>query len=236
MNTLVAQTTIWLKTKYSDTKLQFTSHNHPYFQVSIDNIAEQVFSWSWVFSPSQEFFIEGGRKLNSYYFEDHVAIRLLIEYLKTILCNQLCWNYFQKKGAGRVKASKELVRNLRSNKYVYKTDVYSYYAQICHLRLYEKLSEVLGKQLVCFVLSCLRVEKYKRLRLRGIPLGNSVSYLIAEFYLRELDQHFASRSSEYHYQRYNDDIIILTRSKRSLKSGGKSDSSDFKKKWVTCLK
>ena len=61
------------------------------------------------------------------------------------------------------------------------------------------------------------VSEYRANGIRGIRKGSSLSPLLGELYLSELDRAFKGRENTY-YQRYVEDIIVLANSRRELRN------------------
>jgi len=102
-------------------------------------------------------------------------------------------------------------------KYVYKTDVKSYFASIDHSILMEQLKRYIKNPIILSLIKqiispIVFISGMRQTNKRGIPLGCSLSPVLAELYLLELDQVF-DRNRNIHYQRFNDDIFVLTKAK-----------------------
>ena len=128
---------------------------------------------------------------------------------------------------GRKKAFCNLYKARMRFPHVYKTDVKSYYASINHdvliggLKHHIKNSVLL--HMVCQVIAPTVFYRgfyglgWYNSR-QGLPLGCSLSPLLAAFYLRKLDLYFENKP-QYFYQRYMDDIILLAKRKSQLRRG-----------------
>ena len=66
-----------------------------------------------------------------------------------------------------------------------------------------------------------------------LPLGCSLSPLLAEFYLYELDSYFAGRADKWHYQRFADDIILMAKTNHTLKRGIRAVRRLLHRSWLT---
>ena len=211
----------------SKKKFKNLSHNHNSwlflykFSFNMFVILMRLLSGEYSCSPTVKYKITRDgkvREYESYTIADRIVAKLLFHCLKTRLRSKISGSYFQCEGKGRAKANRALQHRLSTHKHVYKTDVYSYYNSIDQLKLTDLLTKELGdRKMIHLITSFLRAPSSidKRERLRGIPVGCSFSMLLAEFYLRELDSYFDNRKGEYYYQRFNDDIIILSKGKKS---------------------
>jgi RNA-directed DNA polymerase len=148
---------------------------------------------------------------------DRFVIRMVADYLKKALSPFLTDRYYQKKGKGRHAAIKDLLSKIPSYRYVYKTDVKSYFSSADHdilmsiLEKYVKNTIILDlvKQIIS---PTVLISNRWRTNVHGIPLGCSLSPVLAELYLLELDRAF-DQNRDFYYQRFNDDIIVLTKTK-----------------------
>ena len=155
--------------------------------------------------------------------------RFLFELLLPFVVRFRSSNYFSCRKKGRHKGVQELAKVLPQYRYVYKTDVKSYYASVDLFLLFDILSNF---GVPSWLLSCVRrcvisalalsfdnrQGLYRPQGLRGIRKGSPLSPLLGEVYLSELDRHFSGRLNTY-YQRYVDDIILLADSRRELRKG-----------------
>ncbi len=97
-------------------------------------------------------------------------------------------------------------------KFVFRTDVKSYYASIDHDVLMEQVGELIDDPIILNL-----IEQYARRTVyngglyqdveRGIPLGCSLSPLIGAVYLKRIDE--AMEASGLFYARFMDDWVIL---------------------------
>jgi len=150
-------------------------------------------------------------------FNDRFVIRLLAEYLKNRISPALSNNYYSKGGKGRQLAFKTLLQNLPRYKYVYKTDAKSYFASIdrrillSQVELFIKdpcILNLVTQAISPLITSATGLQTTSQ----GIPLRSSLSPILAELYLLELDNAFDSDKNIY-YQRFCDDIITLAKTK-----------------------
>jgi RNA-directed DNA polymerase len=103
---------------------------------------------------------------------------------------------------------------LPGHRYVFRTDVKSYYASIDHHRLMDQLVEhVTDRDSLNLLWQYMRrtVEYGGTFReiTRGIPAGCALSPLIGAFHLHGLDEELTKRHKSCFYIRYMDDILIL---------------------------
>jgi hypothetical protein len=105
-------------------------------------------------------------------------------------------------------------------KFVFRTDVKSYYASIDHDVLMEQIGDLIDNPVILNL-----VDQYARRTVyngglyldveRGIPLGCSLSPLIGAVYLRRIDE--AMEASGLFYARFMDDWVILAPTRWKLR-------------------
>ena len=144
-------------------------------------------------------------------------IRLVADYLKSALSPFFTDQYYQKKGKGRHAAIRDLREKLPDYRYIYKTDVKSYFASANHGILLDLLQKYLKSPVILdlvkqIISPTVLLSNRWRTNDRGIPLGCSLSPVLAELYLLKLDRAF-DQNRDFYYQRFNDDTIVLTKTK-----------------------
>jgi len=146
---------------------------------------------------------------------DALVLKLLTLHLAAVLpVSTLCTHV---KSHGGLKATvNQVFENEANYRYVIRTDVKAYYASINHHLLIDKLAVCIkDKALLNLLWQYLNriVERgglYKAIT-QGILRGCSLSPLIGEFFLNELDEGF--KQDDLFYVRYMDDVLILTQSR-----------------------
>jgi hypothetical protein len=135
------------------------------------------------------------------------------------------------KGHGGAKAAvRQVVRQLPSAQFVFKTDVASYYASIDHVKLLDRLAAVIADRDVLNLVGqmCGRVAERGGLYFehrRGIPLGCPLSPLLGAFFLDELDQNL--EATGLFFVRYMDDVIVLAPTRHKLRRAVKVVNETF---------
>lgn len=95
--------------------------------------------------------------------------------------------------------------------YIYKADIHHYYESVDNGLLKQMIARKI-KDGVILKLLCALIDSHPN----GLPIGNYLSQLLANFYLNETD-HWAV-SDGYDYFRYCDDLVVLSDSKERLHS------------------
>lgn len=95
--------------------------------------------------------------------------------------------------------------------YVLKLDVRKYYQNIDHEILKEKLRHKIKDKRVLNLFYIIIDSHFP-----GLPIGNYLSQLLANFYLTSYDR-FVKDSGFKHYSRYCDDIVVLNSDKNKLR-------------------
>lgn len=160
-------------------------------------------------------------------YPDRVVQRLLADILTPILRKHLIRDTYQSiEGKGVHSCIKRLKRwimehykgydyryeETRQDERLYylQLDVRQFYPSIDAAVLKQKLdSYVYDKSFLAFVFKF--IDKYD-----GVYLGSSLSQILANFYLSELDHYIKERLKCKHYVRYCDDLIILHTDKNYL--------------------
>lgn len=100
-----------------------------------------------------------------------------------------------------------------------KFDISNFYGDIPHDLLLKKIKTKVRKgeiiKIISDAISNATIEKSSERRtpnLKGVPQGLSISNILAEIYLNDFDKLFFSLS-DIHYERYVDDVLILTKKK-----------------------
>ena len=134
-------------------------------------------------------------------------------------------------------------------KYVLKTDIQNYYPSIPHEEVLQKLSELgVTNTLVYLVRKALRTphrdrrkgKSADREQTRGTATGTSLSTVLGELYLSDLEEKFNGENIQ--FIRYLDDILVLSADKNILTDTLTKLTTELKKRGLqlsdskTCLK
>lgn len=153
--------------------------------------------------------------------EDTARLAELTEQLHRVLPESPACTHLR--GHGGLKGAIRAVQAaLPQHRYVFRTDVKSYYASIDHHKLMDQLAaHVKDRDALNLLWQYMRrtVEYGGTFReiTRGIPAGCSLSPLIGAFHLHELDVEMTTRHKGCFYIRYMDDILILAPSRWRLR-------------------
>ena len=177
-------------------------------------INKEIKAQRWNFGSRTTRIIEG--KMMSYFsiwsdrFVEFCLYRYLVERARRK--KLIAENYVSEKGKGRFFAIRQLHSVLHEYKFVFKTDIKSYFASID----VEILGKVVQKNLpprspLQYLIWQDLTNPYRE---KGIFQGSSISSFYAWIYLKKLDDFFAA--SNFFYQRYKDDILILAKEKKEI--------------------
>jgi len=120
-------------------------------------------------------------------------------------------------GRGIKRAIRRMFRRVRAIPeslplFVYKIDMRKFYQSIDHATLKAAIRRKVKDKRLIALLDVL-IDSYPEER--GIPIGNLMSPILANFYLNPLDR--AAKNRGLLYYRYNDDVVALSVSKEELR-------------------
>ena len=152
---------------------------------------------------------------------DTTRLKVLTNKLTRLLPQSLSCTHLR--GGGGLKGAVRGVQAaLPDHRYVFRTDVKSFYASIDHHRVMDQVAaHVKDPDALNLLWQYMRrtVEYGGTFReiTRGIPAGCSLSPLIGAFHLHELDVEMTTRHRGCFYVRYMDDILLLAPSRWRLR-------------------
>ena len=162
-----------------------------------------------------------GELINCWEAENTIVLKAITIVLSKVLgvdvlpsCKHL------KSNGGLKKTVREVQEKLKKYKFVFKSDVKSYYGSIDHEILLEQLAAKVTDRIVLRLLKeyCNRlvwVDGEYHTITQGISVGCSLSPLMAAYYLQTLDQ--ALQDKNIYYVRYMDDFLVLARTRNHLR-------------------
>lgn len=163
------------------------------------------------FQPQQRVVKANGEVVHLWSSIDSLVLKMMAIYLSNILpSSALCTHL---KGHGGAKQTvNSIYQANKTHKFVFRTDVKSYYDSIDHSILQNKLAKyVKDKHLLNLLTQYLKRSVEVGGNFIDIPKGISsgcpLSPLIASFYLCDLDK--AMEHKQVYYRRYMGDIIVL---------------------------
>ena len=157
--------------------------------------------------------------------EDRILIRTLAQILKPIISAATpseCTHLSDRGGLKCTVKDTQQALHQQPQAFVYKSDVKGYYASIQHPILHDQLCALLPNEpILCRLLwqfmqrTVERGGNYRDIQ-QGIPLGASLSPLLAAIYLIPLDKAF-NQNPDLFYRRYMDDWVNVCHSRRVLR-------------------
>ena len=194
----------WLRANWSTVKIE---------------LINKLRSNEYHFAPLTRHKIKG-ELIDCWEAEDAVVLKAMTMVLSKVLgidvppsCEHLQGN------GGLKKTVREVQEKLREYKFVFKSDVKSYYGSIDHEILLEQPAAKVTDKIVLRLLKdyCKRLVwidgEYHTIT-QGISVGCSLSPLMAAYYLRTLDQ---ALDKNIYYVRYMDDFLVLARTRNHLR-------------------
>ncbi|MCW8443371.1 reverse transcriptase domain-containing protein [Fluoribacter gormanii] len=161
--------------------------------------------------------------IDQLHISDRILQHILLKELKPTFPLVMSPKCFHLHGPNGVKLATEQVRKAldeKKPKYLIRADIKSYYRSIDHRILLEEIKKHYNDQKVQVMLERIITNPIETPRGyknpdTGIALRGPLSQFFSALYLKPLDDSFAF-NEEVDYFRYNDDILILCQSKRSL--------------------
>lgn len=154
--------------------------------------------------------------------ENALIIQCLTEILKPQLPVHTKCEHVKGHGGGQ-RSIKNLHQCITKQgyRYVCRTDIKGYYANIDKTRLWQQCKEHINDAITLDLLHQFLHYSVEDGGLfhtpnKGIPRASALSPLLGAFHLHEIDAHFAKQSMLY-YARYMDDFIILTNTRWHLR-------------------
>ena len=173
------------------------------------------------------------RHLKRYYFPDEVfdQVHLSDRILQHILLKELkptfphvmnpnCYHFHGPSGVGIATRRIQEVLQAKQPAYIIRADIKSFYASIPHYKLIQDVKQHYSDPKVQVMLeniirNGIETPRGYRNPDHGIALRGPLSQFFSGLYLKPLDDAFDSADVDYF--RYQDDILILCKTKRSLK-------------------
>jgi hypothetical protein len=208
-------------------KKQSANHNH-----EIHFLAREVDDW---LPKGIQSMIDGDytpRHLKRYYFQDemvdqlHVSDRIfqhiLLKQLKPTFPHVINPNCLHVYGPSGVKLATQRIRQILEEEkpeYIIRADIKSFYKSIPHYKLIQDIKKFYDDPKVQAMLEEVIINPIETPRgyknpTTGIALRGPLSQFFSAIYLKPLDDAFLN--SDVTYIRYQDDLIILCKTKRQL--------------------
>ena len=183
-------------------------------------IQKSILSGTYVFDALRQHRLPDGSIRYIWSATDALVLRSITKVLTDFLLPKLGPTYHLKGNGGIAGALKFVNKNLNNNKFVFKTDIKSYYQSIPHNQLMHELEELIpDKGLLALIEQTIRrTETYGEIYWdikKGIPQGSSLSPLLGAVALLCWDR--AMKKTGFVYARYMDDLIVLTKTKSQLR-------------------
>ncbi|GEK14661.1 reverse transcriptase domain-containing protein [Aliivibrio fischeri] len=218
-----------LLSRFSKTSLTAIYYKHIHFTMStgvdgiiandkydikseVDLIFKKVFNGSYKFSKYKEKLISKGAKKNPRVISiptvrDRIVLKALHLTLQDIYpeCSKTLIPQLM------LDDIKSQVKNHKYNSFI-KIDIKEFYPSLSHSLLEEQLSvKIKTKALRLLIKSAITNPTGSHESKKGVPQGLSISNILAEIYLKELDCKF-NDNDENTYNRYVDDVLVLSTS------------------------
>jgi hypothetical protein len=205
---------------------QKDSHNSDIWSLSLnwvalrDDIRDQLLQGRYQLSPVQLYDTKDAGRLTRWCAKDAVILKAFAFLLGSLLDQHIDRRCTHLKGRGGLKgACRSLRAHQSSFRYVFKSDVASFYDSMNHDIVMQHAKTVIhDSRLLALLHQYLnRVEVHQgnhRLIEQGIPKGCPLSPLMGGLLLKSLDD---SIRKDCYYVRYMDDWVILTKTRHQLR-------------------
>ncbi|MBT5503672.1 hypothetical protein HOK15_05675 [Candidatus Falkowbacteria bacterium] len=190
------------------------------WNTEMPQIQQAILSGTYTFDAIRQHRLPDGSIRYIWAARDALVLRSITQVLTDFLLPKLGATHHLKGNGGIAGALKFVNKNLNANKFVFKTDIKSYYQSIPHNQLMLELEELIpDKKLLALVEQTIRrTETYGEIYWdikKGIPQGSSLSPLLGAVALLCWDR--AMKKAGLVYARYMDDLIVLTKTKSQLR-------------------
>jgi retron-type reverse transcriptase len=146
-------------------------------------------------------------------FKDRIVQHALNNYIEPIFDKQMMFATFAcRKGKGTHAAATKAQQYCKQYKYYLKLDVHHYFASINTELLYDTMSKLIADEDCNWLLKTILQSNPNK----GLPIGNLLSQLSANFNLHYLDFYAKVKLGIKGYVRYMDDILVFSNSKDEL--------------------
>ena len=200
--------------------------NHPFWSFSYSwesskkSFCDTVLRGQYFLSPIKLFSLSDKQERPAFQYDapDTLLLKSLALLLKEHMCPHLSWRCTHLAGNGGIKgAVKQIHEAINSGKYrfVFRTDVKSYYDSINPDLLIAMLKEYISDAKIIDIISkylhrCVHKDGEYKCIDYGIPLGCALSPIMGALYLDKLDRAMEELEKKgIFYVRYMDDWVIL---------------------------
>ena len=186
-------------------------------------LRRQLQRGDYTFKPLKTLQLKDGMRVCVWHPLDAIVIKALAEVITPLFKSTLnlsAATHLQGNG-GLKQAVQKVKAQLKTHRFVCKTDIADYYASIKHNVLLNQLStQIKDKRVLRLLYQILnrvhvRDGVHRLIEHKSIPRGCSLSPLLGALYLLPLDAW--ARKNKINYVRYMDDIVILTKKRYQLK-------------------
>jgi RNA-directed DNA polymerase len=201
-----------------------THHWWPFsykWKSTVKSCLSSFIAGAYVFSPMKQYCFPE-ETIRIWCYSDRLMVRLLFLILKPCFKHIIPATCHSLKGPGAIQGiTKDIKVALDSGAYHFamRIDIRSYYASIDHGVLLKQLAEVLDDKRVLHYLNAIVTIAIDKEGIifrpqKGIPLRSALSPFFGALALAPLDKAFSGK--DVFYSRYQDDIIILIKTKNQF--------------------
>jgi retron-type reverse transcriptase len=146
-------------------------------------------------------------------FRDRIVQHAFNNYIEPLFDKQMIFaTYACRKTKGTHAAAQKAQEYSRKYKYYLKLDIHHYFASIDTELLYNTMSKIINDEDCNWLLKTILESNPNA----GLPIGNLLSQLSANFNLHYLDFYAKVKLQIHGYVRYMDDVMVFSNSKQAL--------------------
>ncbi len=203
------------------------------------NIANALLNNKYKFSCIDKIVCHNKKSINMFCSSDALVLRAIAQVLNKHLNHKLTCCHLANKG-GIKGAVRKINQNITEYKYIFKTDIKSYYDTINHYNLQKQLFSLIPcTDTVRLIYQSLNININNGgnyyLKKQGLIKGSPLSPILGAIYLKEIDQKLENSIGNC-YIRYMDDFIYLTNKRSLLRKAIKSTYQILDKLYLSLAK
>lgn len=212
-----------LEAKYGKTKRhRSVARFEEHLEENLQHIRESLLNGTWKMRDYRRLDRYEGHKWRTIYYDPHYEDTVVQHAIgrtlgKRLTTSFILHTYASIQGRGIHRAVKHIKRHLKTYKptdsiYIFKCDLHHFYQSIDHDVLKTMLASKIKDKRALQLLFTGVIDTFPE----GLPIGNYLSPLLANFFLSELDHLMTAQVRGYF--RYLDDIVLIDTDKQQVRA------------------